>query len=135
MNRKQTASEAVALTDDFVLMHRGSFGEPRASSRDSGAAYMDSFGQSGKTFHMKVKGSGNSREPEKVCNYCHKGGHWKADCQLLRSKPRGCDVSVHVEGVGLAAPAPCSVTPVNHVSDYFDKDSCLQGLEAYCPFF
>lgn len=57
----------VAFAHDNVVMHRGSFGEPRPgnSNRDSGAAgKVELFGQHGKTFQVEGKGSSNLHDPK-----------------------------------------------------------------------
>lgn len=87
VQQAQNVAEAAALADDYVLMHRGSFDEPRVGygNRDS-VAGVESFGWHAKPFHMERKGGSIPRE-EKVCSYCHKQGHWKADCHFLKCKP------------------------------------------------
>ena len=128
------AAAAAALADDYVLTHRGSFGEPKAGNGNSAAGGVETFGRHGKTVQVESKSSSNFRDTERVCNYCHKRGHWKVDCHLLKSKPRHVDFGAHVKGVGLAAPVPQVMTPDDLKFDVRKRGSCTPGLESYLPF-
>lgn len=86
--KAETAAEAAALADDYVLTHRGSFGEPRASFGHRDSPGGESGSLFGRPFSGGGRGGSNVRDPEKVCHYCHKPGHWKVHCPLLRAKPR-----------------------------------------------
>ena len=65
------------LADDFVLMHLGGF---KAGGGNYVAA-SESHGRFNKPLPVDSRANTNSsrdlRDPEKVCNYCHKPGYWK----------------------------------------------------------
>lgn len=96
------------------------------------ASGVEPFGRQRKTF--QGKGSSNSRDPEKVCNYCHKRAHWKVDCLLLKLQPKKAAFGSHVTGVGLAAPVPQVFTSDGLNSDLHVKDSGPMDLDPYWPF-
>ncbi len=75
----------------LVLTHRHSFGD--GCAHNSGELSYASGGcstvESGKA---GVIGR-NTRTSDKVCNYCHKKGHWKSDCYVLKTKARPTDAA------------------------------------------
>ncbi|CAJ1055581.1 uncharacterized protein LOC113092869, partial [Xyrichtys novacula] len=110
-------------TDDYVLTHRNSFSEPRL-----GSVNRESFGRPLKHFPSDKQSGSHLGDSDKLCNYCHKRGHWKADCQWLRSKSKST-FGDHAKGVALAVPARQFVTSeVVH-----DTDSCPE-MDSYRPF-
>uniref|UniRef100_A0A3B5QLU2 Gypsy retrotransposon integrase-like protein 1 n=1 Tax=Xiphophorus maculatus TaxID=8083 RepID=A0A3B5QLU2_XIPMA len=73
----KTVSEAAVLADDFVLTHK-----------DTGGEYTD--GMSAPNWRSTRSGgffsNHSNRDLDKICNYCHRKGHWKKDCALLKSR-------------------------------------------------
>uniref|UniRef100_A0A3P9PYQ5 CCHC-type domain-containing protein n=1 Tax=Poecilia reticulata TaxID=8081 RepID=A0A3P9PYQ5_POERE len=59
------------------------------------------------------------------CNYCHKRGHWKADCHLFKS--RAPTFQSKPEGAGLAAPVFTGVEKGKELP-------LIERLESYLPF-
>lgn len=47
------------------------------------------------------------RDSDTFCQYCHKRGHWKADCYVLKSKPTFFP-GASAKGTGLAVPVRSS---------------------------
>ena len=106
-----TAAEAAALADEYVLTHkrsyveRRSFGRPRAGEENHGDDTLveDVPGGSGMGVSPEAKVEHGTRE-EKVCNFCHKKGHWKVDCYALKAKEKSA--SYLAKGAAMAVPAP-----------------------------
>ncbi|XP_013855442.1 uncharacterized protein LOC106511236, partial [Austrofundulus limnaeus] len=100
-----SVSKAAVLADDFVLTHKVSADlyavgatqdlsvtkKPVVFSRRSVSSYSD------------LGGSGGARELEDTCNFCHRKGHWKKDCWVLKSKKK---TDSRVKPAACAAPAP-----------------------------
>ena len=88
-----SVTEAASLADDYVLTHKRSFGEWRAHGGTRGN-FRDNFGERlegtlgsyvgrfGKTDPKERNGRGF----EKTCGYCHKKGHFRADCYALKAR-------------------------------------------------
>ncbi|XP_039522080.1 uncharacterized protein LOC120478215 [Pimephales promelas] len=105
----KSIGEAAALADDYFLIHssRGGAGphEARASRQ-----FVDRSGVSG--------------DSEKICNYCHKRGHWKNDCYALKSRPQ--------QAFPKANPAMCAVSVAGQ-----EVGGVTEGnleLKSYLPF-
>lgn len=79
--------EAATLAD-FILTHKGgrgirSFGEWSGSS----AADMHFSRTFSSWFDPRVDYA--ATDSEMVCNFCHKKGHWKKNCWLLKTEDWG----------------------------------------------
>ena len=75
-----TLAQAAVLADEFVLSHKQTFGIPRYESRSfipSTSARMPS---------SPPRPLPLRSNEERECYYCHKTGHIKADCFLLKRK-------------------------------------------------
>lgn len=81
---------AAALADDYVLTCKSQF--------LTGNDVMGDTGQSsrscclGGAHNVGVKHS--SFDSNDRCNYCHKCGHWKDDCHLLKSRWYKCGIQM-----------------------------------------
>lgn len=54
------------------------------------------------SFQCEGKSNGLCQS-DKLCKYCHKQGHWKADCLSFKSKPKNAGTGVQIKGASLAA--------------------------------
>ena len=131
--KARNAADAAALADDFVLTHRGDF---KAGGGNYVAA-SESHGRCNKPLPVDSRTNTNSSrdDPEKVCNYCHKPGHWKKDCFMLNSPGAKNFNAGHWQPEGVATAAP--VRPVsNCVTPTFgpNKDTSVVALNSYRPF-
>lgn len=70
----KSVGEAAALADDYFLIQ---------TSRNGAGPY-----EARASRQFEDKSSRVSGDSEKVCNYCHKRGHWKNDCYALKSRPK-----------------------------------------------
>lgn len=74
-----------------------------------------------------------TRESDKICSYCHKKGHFKADCFALKAKTKQSGPAGQPKGACLAVSVPktlsIQVESVNeHVNDVPGE------LEPFLPF-
>ncbi len=84
----KTAMEAAALADDYVLTHRRNFGDGHARN-SSFAESVDVCFTHPSAYPARAEARDRGiRNSDKVCNFCHKKGHWKADCYALKSKSK-----------------------------------------------
>ena len=130
----ETAAEAAALADEYVLTHKRSYGERRSFGQQragydggDGARVKKEFaGSSGTAVAPEAKSEHGTRE-EKICNFCHKKGHWKNDCYALKSKTKS--TSHPAKGAAMAVPA-------SSLGEVQVKGSCqsLDVEESYRPF-
>ena len=101
-----TAAEAAALADEYVRSYgeRRSFGQPRAGQGNDGddTRVEDVPGGSATGVSPEAKAEHGTRE-EKICNFCHKKGHWKVDCYALKAKEKSA--SYLAKGAAMAVPA------------------------------
>ncbi|KAL2095743.1 hypothetical protein ACEWY4_007891 [Coilia grayii] len=109
MERKvKTAAEAAVLADEFVLIHKGKFGN------DDGV----SFGSRGPRFHRPYI-SRQVAYPTVIgddqCRYCNERGHWKKECPLLQGKGRGR--TAPAKPVGAASSKPVRAVSATGVED------------------
>ena len=88
-----TVLKAAELADDFVLTHKGSFGDVcaggdvrRRGSNYGNPRYSAQCSASGPSHAFKA--SRGKDEGSRVCNYCQGVGHWKDQCPVLRSKSK-----------------------------------------------
>ncbi|XP_030294105.1 uncharacterized protein LOC115594274 [Sparus aurata] len=125
-----TAIEAAALADDYVLTHRRAFGEGRA--RGSGSVESVGVGDYPPVYparaDMRFRGV---RGAEKICNFCHKKGHWKVDCYVLKAKAK--QPMTHVKGACMAVSAP-EVHGVHLNNGVLQRDVAAGELNAFLPF-
>lgn len=105
-----------------MLLHKGSFRERTAARNDfgwrgnnSGAASFDQM-QPGKADSCKLnpKSQGNFNKT-KICKYCHKTGHWKADCPVLQTSNKEVkpNVKPHVVVVPVGTSCVSGVLTLN----------------------
>ncbi len=129
--RARTAAEAAALADEYVLTHRGTFFEPRMSNafRDGAAGAGEPQSWQGKPVQGESKGNG-LRGSDRVCNFCHKRGHWKADCNMLKSRPKSSMFGAQAKGVCMSA----SVPPAGGGLRLVRGDGDAAALDPYRPF-
>ncbi len=68
------------------MTHKRTFGDGRARN----SSFAESAKASGtwpSVFPAKTEVRDRTlRNSEKVCNFCHKKGHWKTDCYALKAK-------------------------------------------------
>lgn len=87
-------SEAAQLADEFVLTHKGFFGDNRGRGdavcrESSGGVHSSGKCLSEGTAKFPVKGDRGvlgKLDSSRVCNYCSGKGHWKNECPVLRRK-------------------------------------------------
>lgn len=86
----KTAAEAAALADDYLLTHGKDTWYP---GMRGGGTHRENFSIGHAWSDRPVKnawiGQRNERgshEADKICNYCHKRGHWKRDCFAFKAK-------------------------------------------------
>lgn len=81
----RNVTDAAALADDFVLTHKRSFGQVRTGSAASVGGRVDPS-----TVHYSAQPGKPEfiRYSDKVCTYCHKKGHLRADCYSLKAKTK-----------------------------------------------
>ncbi|KAL2087168.1 hypothetical protein ACEWY4_018227 [Coilia grayii] len=93
----KTAAEAAVLADEFVLIHKGKFGN------DNGV----SFGSRGPRYHrpyVSRQVAYPSVTGDDQCRYCNERGHWKKECPLLQGKGRGRTAPAKPVGVASSKP-------------------------------
>ncbi len=129
--KAQTATTAAMLADDYVLTHRDIFNQYKyQSSYNAPSTNMsDVVVHQNKGFQSENISNG-SRDSDRFCHYCHKRGHWKSDCYMLKPKPKPVTGAGGVKGSGLAVPV-CSS---NASSSVQIKNPCSAVLESYQPF-
>ncbi len=128
--KAQSATTAAMLADDYVLTHRHVFNQYKYQSSYNAPStnVSDVVVHQNKGFQSENRSNG-SRDSDKFCRYCHKRGHWKSDCYMLKPKPK--PVTSHsVKGTGLAVPVRSS----NLSSSVQVRDNCSAVLESYQPF-
>ena len=108
-----TVAEAAVLADDYVLIHRRNFVEPRARSDVGRGGVFESARGGGNTDRGVRPGGGGSD-----CHYCQEPGHWKNECPVLRGRGRGPS---NIRPAALAAPGP------PHFEDVQGPGSWLPG--------
>jgi len=113
----KTPEEAARLADDFVLTHKTTFVDWHA--RD--VQYIKSPSNGNRV-------STGTFDPNKICNYCHEKGHWKADCPVLKKKSKHNAQSSHVKPSALAAPV------LSSGSEIFENQKFDVDLSSYSPF-
>lgn len=101
----KTATAAAVLAGDYVLTHRRNFlqtqaclGLEKESSEAGGVSY---FAHSGKSSGGDVREHG-VRSSDKICNFCHKKGNWKADCYGLKVKSKQNGAATQAKGACVA---------------------------------
>lgn len=114
-----TVATAAVLADEYVLTHQEFV--YNAVSRDQGRG--EGFVRPNVMQHHGFKPD-SSRDGFKVCNFCHKRGHVKADC-YLKARPSTHDATP--KGVGLAAPLPKDIK-------HKGKNVRLEAPDSYLPF-
>lgn len=72
-------------------------------------------------------------ERERVCNYCHKQEHWKANSQFLGQKPKSVELGKQLKGVCLTAPASPVIAAIYDLDSYC-RDSGPTSFDSYRPF-
>uniref|UniRef100_A0A8C6T4W0 CCHC-type domain-containing protein n=1 Tax=Neogobius melanostomus TaxID=47308 RepID=A0A8C6T4W0_9GOBI len=116
INEQKTmnVSDAAVLADEYVLTHKEYSGHV-------GPGYQ--FGSNRqREGHVE---SANRQTADRVCYYCNKRGHLKADCLSLKNKYRSG--YANPKGAGLAAPVLVTVKPeVTTVG--------VEVLDSYLPF-
>ncbi|XP_043964972.1 uncharacterized protein LOC122826755 [Gambusia affinis] len=111
----KTVSEAAVLADDFVLTHKDTGGEHSDWMSTPNWRSTHSFSDR------------SNRDLDKICNYCHKKGHWKKDCGLLKARNKN---GTQVKPAALAASV--SLTASNKMVEVpFAEKS---DLSSYKPF-
>ena len=120
-----TVGEAAALADQYELTHNSGWGNARsAGGFTDGATEQVSFSA------RAGKPEGRARvtswhDMEKICHFCHKKGHVKADCYALQKRNN----PMNIKPAALAASAVCvSDMPCPDVHKEVPVD------EAYSPF-
>lgn len=94
------------LADEYVLRHKGHFGEPHLSSDGRRDSFGAKFFPTGPDLVSRVDcGSHVKSDHGKFYNYCHGKGHWKNECPVLRVKAMPSGVNVPIKPMALAAPA------------------------------
>lgn len=126
----KTAMEAAALADDYALMHERHYGERRARkvfAEATGLCDDYSPAYSGRTEMLDR----STRRADKVCSYCHKKGHLRADCYALRAKSRHPGGQVK----GACVAVSVSKVPVLRSEGEGVQQRVLSGgLDAFLPF-
>lgn len=112
----RTIAEAAALADDYYLTHSGT----RISG---GLGFRERSGARGWSAPEVEFGNGRFREADKICNYCHKRGHWKNDCYALKLRSR--------QAGGGSNPSPVMCAAVVGAPQEAEVPS---GLKSYLPF-
>ncbi|XP_023191398.1 uncharacterized protein LOC111608951 [Xiphophorus maculatus] len=120
--KAQTAAAAAALADDYVLTHKSQF--PAVSGFRGDIGRSDSSRRPAGLRKVEVKPPGSFDSNDR-CNYCHKRGHWKADCHLFKS--RTPTFQSRPEGAGLAAPVFTGV-------EKRKESPLVESVESYLPF-
>lgn len=129
-HKVKTVSEAAALADDYVLTHRRSFRELRTHGASFGeCAGAVSYVPLGKSDFREH----NTRKSDKICSYCHKKGHFKADCFALKAKTKQSGPAGQPKGARLAVSVPKTLSIQVESVDEHVKD--VPGeLESFLPF-
>lgn len=121
----ETASEAAALADEYILIHKSSFKERAFVRTDLSWKGEQNAG----VVNAKTNGKFRSNcDSTKICNYCREKGHFKADCPVLNSKNKTGRSTV--KPAALAAPVIDNVAVSDITPACCDKDV----LVAYAPF-
>lgn len=88
-----------------MLIHKHAFVEHRVPTNYIGTGMSTMLDVSSRTNRVfQSDGGGGSREADKRCNYCHKRGHWEADCYMLKAHKTKFVPGSQVKGAGLAVP-------------------------------
>ncbi|XP_013877073.1 uncharacterized protein LOC106526898 [Austrofundulus limnaeus] len=107
----KTVAEAAALADDYSLTH--------LAGRNAGSLGLRESLPRKSVFENRRDRF--SREANKVCNFCHKQGHWKNDCFALKARTKNCGVT----------PVLCATSVKQKVEGFV---GVKPGLESYLPF-
>ncbi|XP_014893175.1 uncharacterized protein LOC106950677 isoform X2 [Poecilia latipinna] len=112
----KTESEVAVMAGDFVLTHKDTSGEqadgrraPTWHSTHSGGSFLDR----------------SNHDLDKICNYCHRKGHWKKDCALLKSRNKN-ETRVKPAAASVFVSVPHKVAEVSF--------SGKSDLSSYKPF-
>ncbi|XP_030276904.1 uncharacterized protein LOC115583846 [Sparus aurata] len=119
----KTVGEAAALADQYDLTHNSGWGSARGAGgfRDSATGQvLFSAGAAKPEVGARMSGW---NDMEKVCHFCHKKGHVKADCYALQKRNK----QMSVKPAAFAASAMC-------VSDMPDVHKEVPVDVAYLPF-
>jgi len=130
----KTAAEAAALADDYLLIHGGEIWYPGARGDDAhsencstGSAWSS---RPGRNIWMDQRHERGFREADKLCNYCHKRGHWKRDCYIFKARSK-----TGVEGS--PKPAMCVGPVLDQVLETLsESEPRVVGpdMQSYLPF-
>ena len=133
--KAKNAGEAPALADEYVLTHRPEYRSVYNRGESWAVGGVGSLARQDKTFIAENRRNSGLREQGRVCNYCHKRGHWKADCHLLKQRPKSSTFEAqvrHVKPAALSAPArkaPVVSEELAQSSKYETRD--YDGFEAF----
>lgn len=119
--------KAATLADDYVLTHQRRFGDGGIRSAVHKDMGMHPNKHLTPTFRAELKGNTN----DKICNFCNKRGHWKADCYALKAK------SKQPAGQGKGTCVPLPVTVVSAVEDgreNAESEALSKRSEPFLPF-
>lgn len=65
---------------------------------------------------------------DKICNYCHEKGHWKADCFVLKNKSKRLAQGSHVKPTVLVASVQVEK------SQSVENEEPVDFFSSYTPF-
>ena len=109
----KTAAKAAALADDYGLTHGGECSGVRGGSghRENSSAGGTWSGRPVRPVVLEQRSERGRHDFDKICNYCHKRGHWRRDCYALKSKTQPTDFpqfsaesQPEADSLGFAAP-------------------------------
>ena len=126
----KTATEAAALADDYVLTHGGEcpVAQGGGGHRENSSAVGAWSARPVKPVGLEQRHQHGAHESDKICNYCHKRGHWRRDCYAFKSRTKQAGASVN--------PKPAMfVAPVSELaSGELKPQVSSPELESYLPF-
>lgn len=119
----KTVGEAAVLADQYVLTHRTDWGTTHAVVGSGGSAGWGTVATGSIRPDVSVTGT---RYPDKMCHFCHKKGHVKADCFAFKKKSK--PVNVKSAALATSVVKVGSGQPSSQVREEVSID------EAYLPF-
>lgn len=126
----KTTAEAAALADDYVLTHGGD--APVARGGGHRDAFSGGSAGSGRPVRPtdQQRDERGARESNKVCNYCHKRGHWRRDCYALKSRLKHTESSFTPKPAMFVAPVLEDLTAGTEAG----PQVAGVGLKSFKPF-
>lgn len=130
----KTAAKAAALADDYVLTHGGECSGVRGGSghRENSSAGGTWSGRPVRPVVLEQRSERGRHDSDKICNYCHKQGHWRRDCYALKSRTKQTGASGNPKPMMFVAPVAEQASELS--SCEVKPQVSSPELQSYLPF-